>query len=492
MPPLTPRPPTPHPPTSPAMMTGQSNTVLTILQRAGRAWGTRQWLRLWWKVLLVGVVAWVVAGNLVPRAPGAPSLASWTPLALDLVLGAALPPVCFMLYWYEECRDAHLPFTVAARALSRALIAGGLAGLGSAMLVEYVWLFASTWPRGVVIGIVEETAAALALVLTSHGVARQLPHRLHGLLVGLAVGVGFASVETLTYGVRAANQGMQLANMGAALSFANAVLLARVLLVPLGYVAWAGMLGAVLWRERNVWQQHLPGQPAVRRRLRAVLNGLLAFVGVVALNILWGGSLFAVGPGIDFIALGRPLLTVLLIGPLDLLFLVYLVADARGQLSPSPRQRVRALAFALRGSIWRLSTTARLADARNQIGRVLAATSRGGARTPSPPVWGPLLPPSPDDPTTALAPTAPLPTPAATSAARGHGPDTTAPLALPVQPTLAVHVPSVRRRSPGGAAPARDATPTTGAVCPHCRTPNRAAAHYCAECGHRLFVPAQP
>ncbi|GAA4552788.1 hypothetical protein GCM10023175_47210 [Pseudonocardia xishanensis] len=90
-----------------------------------------------------------------------------------------------------------------------------------------------------------------------------------GLLVGVAVGTGFAVLETLGYGFVA------LLASGGDLRTAEAVLLLRGVSSPAAHLAWSGVLAAALWHAH-----------ARRWRPRAVARLVAAYVLVVGLHAL--------------------------------------------------------------------------------------------------------------------------------------------------------------------------------------------------------------
>ena len=71
-------------------------------------------------------------------------------------------------------------------------------------------------------------------------------HEADGLILGIAVGMGFAALETMGYGFST------LAQNNNSISALNQVLLIRGLLSPAGHAAWTGIICATLWREREL------------------------------------------------------------------------------------------------------------------------------------------------------------------------------------------------------------------------------------------------
>lgn len=471
MQPLT---PPPLSSTSSGRASGLPNRGRDRMLAVVRAWLPRQRPRLWWKVLLAGAVAWVIVTRLATHLADG-QLVAGALLMLGFLLGGALIPCCFLLYWYEECREAPM----SPRIVRRALITSVAVGLAMVVLGDHVLSPATTWHALVAISIVQEAAMVLAILLIARAAAHHLTHPLHGLLVGVTVGTGFAIAELLGHGLHTVVLGIQLGNVALAFSFAHSWLLTQVVFSPCGSIAWAGILGAVLWRAWRPRQQAHPGQPIHSNpgaRIGRALDVVEAGLAVLALSMLWDTSLSGGWPSGNSGFLGWPLVGLLIIGALGPLFLIFFIVEARATTSQS--QPLPPLALAVWGYFGDLAAFVGLAQV---VVRWKAWRPSLLRRTTAPPLWGPPLPPSPDDPTSSLAPTEPLPVSTASSSTTMQPPTTTPILSMPVQPALEVH-----------ATPAQGTRPGTDVSCQHCGTRNRAAAHYCVGCGRGLPVLSQP
>jgi len=93
-----------------------------------------------------------------------------------------------------------------------------------------------------------------------------------GVVVGIASGMGFATLETMGYGFQALLQAGSIAAV-------DQTLLLRALLSLAGHVAWTGFTVAMLWRI-----------PTAARRGRAVWAFVSAYVVAVALHATWDGA----------------------------------------------------------------------------------------------------------------------------------------------------------------------------------------------------------
>jgi len=185
----------------------------------------------WWRVLLAGGALWVasvvVAGvtgnfNLVPTV---------------VLLGSFLVPVTAVL-WYLDHYDSEV---AAGRVVFNAFLVGGVLGVLAASLLEG-WVAGGGIVAFLGVGLIEEGAKLLALVL----VARRLPKVAvrDGVVLGAAVGFGFAALESSGYALTAL-----FANASGHLSLIALVEteVLRAVLAPLGHGLWTAILGGVLF-----------------------------------------------------------------------------------------------------------------------------------------------------------------------------------------------------------------------------------------------------
>lgn len=228
---------------------------------AGRQRRTRARRWAWLPVLLVGIGLFIA----VQRAlviTGNPTL-----VPSLLVLGALLVPVTFVLYLDGRNPAYDLPLSVL---LSCALL-GGVLGAAVASVLEFDTVRRLGALPTVFIGLIEE-AAKLLVPLAVLIFTRYRANPADGLLIGAAVGMGFAVLETLGYGF------VTLAT-GGNLTDAENLLLLRGVLSPAGHAAWTGLAAAALWAAH-----------AQRWRLRALGAAVGTFVLVVVLHTLWDAT----------------------------------------------------------------------------------------------------------------------------------------------------------------------------------------------------------
>lgn len=220
----------------------------------GRAW----WRRLSWiAVLAAGVVSYL----LVLRTLVATENLNFFPSLI--LLGAVTVPITVLVFaWGAGPEVTVTPGPVVFTALT-----GGIVGTVTAGTLEYDTLHRLGTLPMFGVGLIEETAKLIvpvALLLFLPGRGRQA-----GVIIGVASGMGFATLETMGYGFSALLSDRSL-------SAVDQTLLLRALLAPAGHVAWTGMTAAALWRI-----------PTASHKGRAALLAFGAFVLAVLLHTGW-------------------------------------------------------------------------------------------------------------------------------------------------------------------------------------------------------------
>ncbi len=187
----------------------------------------------WLQVLIVGVVLFI-ASDLILRTTGNPSFSP-----IIILLGAFIIPVTLTVYFYGHIRDRD----ISPPLLANSFIFGGAIGLAAAAFLEFSTLESLNIGSLVAVGFIEESAK-LIFPLVMYAMWRYR-HEADGLLFGVAVGMGFAALETTGYGLTA------LAQSQGDIGSVEQVLLMRGLLSPAGHTAWTGLVCSVIWRERE-------------------------------------------------------------------------------------------------------------------------------------------------------------------------------------------------------------------------------------------------
>ena len=188
-----------------------------------------------------------------------------------LVVGAFGVPFTVLVLFFEFNVFRNISFYTVFKAL---FIGGGLALITTAVLPSFRLLGNTSVLDALAAGVGEEIAKLLVVywILKRN---RAYPYILNGLLIGAAVGAGFAAFETAEYGLRnllAEEDGW----LGHRALF---VLTLRNLLAPGGHVVWAALSGAALLAA----MRREPLSPAVFRRKAF----WAAFLLPVSLHVLW-------------------------------------------------------------------------------------------------------------------------------------------------------------------------------------------------------------
>lgn len=181
-----------------------------------------------------------------------------------VLLGSFLVPATAVVYYLDH---GHSP-TLSAQRVFFAFVYGGVTGILAAALLE-AWLLQDGPFLYLGVGLIEEFAKLLALLLVGWGLRRFTTR--DGIILGAAVGFGFAAFESSGYAFSAlfTPHGLSLFSL-----VYTEVL--RGVLAPVGHGLWTGILGGVLFE-------------AAARRGHLALTGrlLVTFLVVSFLHGLW-------------------------------------------------------------------------------------------------------------------------------------------------------------------------------------------------------------
>jgi RsiW-degrading membrane proteinase PrsW (M82 family) len=208
-------------------------------------------------MFLVGLILWLVS-VITTFITGNPNL-----IPTVVLLGSFLVPVTFVA-WAFERRDTG---ELTPGLLLSTFVVGGVLGVVAASVLEAYLLHPSPW-LFVGVGVIEEAAKLAALALVTRGLIVKSVR--DGMILGAAVGFGFAAFESAGYAFTAlfTVDGLSLMQV-----VQTEVL--RGVLAPVGHGLWTAILGGVLFSASGRDQFALTG------RL------LLSFVGVTLLHALW-------------------------------------------------------------------------------------------------------------------------------------------------------------------------------------------------------------
>jgi protease PrsW len=196
-----------------------------VMRRAGGRTGKRTWLH----ILVVGLALWAACIAVIVTTRNinlVPTL---------ILLGSFVVPVSYAAWAFGHWADEH----VTTGLIIRAFVVGGLLGVFGASVLE-TYLLHPSYLMFFGVGLIEEGVKAAALIY----IARRLP-RLHardGVVLGAAVGAGFAAFETMGYAFTS-----MLTLHGLSVRAIVEAELLRGVLAPFGHGLWTAVLGGVLF-----------------------------------------------------------------------------------------------------------------------------------------------------------------------------------------------------------------------------------------------------
>ncbi len=249
-----------------------ANTAVLSLESPFKAWLKRQVKRRYWRIFLVGLVAYLVSLQALQTTDN-PHL-----VPLVMLLASTLVPVCFVVFCWEAGAFVDMPLSV----VGLTFISGAVLGLLLAAILEPTLVLGSGFGAALGIGLCEESAKAVAVAWFLRD--RRVRSELDGLVLGAAAGMGFSALETAGYGFDHFLTGF-VAAAGptaspdmlflAGVHAMTGVLMLRMAFAVFGHGVWTAIICAALWRERG----HVS--------LRQVSGVALAFAIAVVLHALW-------------------------------------------------------------------------------------------------------------------------------------------------------------------------------------------------------------
>jgi RsiW-degrading membrane proteinase PrsW (M82 family) len=180
-----------------------------------------------------------------------------------LLVGAAVVPITFLTFVGGLPQRGDLSFAQ----IAGAAVLGGVIGTVVAGSLEFETARTLGSLPNLGIGLIEESAK---LAIPATLLLWRKPRPLEGLVLGVAVGSGFAALETMGYAFAA------LVASNGQLDSVTRLLLVRSVTEPGGHAAWTGLAGAALFAIHGS-----------RRRWLGWLRFVAVFAGVVALHATW-------------------------------------------------------------------------------------------------------------------------------------------------------------------------------------------------------------
>ena len=230
----------------------------------------------WLWVLAAGVASYLI----VLRTLVATENLNFVPSLI--LLGSVVVPASVLVFAASSGRQV----LVSPGSLALIAITGGILGTVAAGTLEYDALHRLRALPMIMVGLIEEAAKLIVPMLVLLFSRQRNPRA--GVIIGVASGMGFATLETMGYGFSA------LLRSGSLVAVEQTLQL-RALLSPAGHVAWTGLTAAALW---SVASSPHKGR-AVARAVGVFVAATLLHAAWDGLNSLWvhlivgGGSLVA-------------------------------------------------------------------------------------------------------------------------------------------------------------------------------------------------------
>jgi RsiW-degrading membrane proteinase PrsW (M82 family) len=188
----------------------------------------------WRGVFFTGLVLWIatiVVTAVTQNINNVPTV---------VLLGSFLVPATAVVWYVDHYQSPELTSALVVRAF----IIGGVLGTLAASLLES-WLLRSGWAIYFGVGLIEEGVKLLALVWVARSMTRRTIR--DGIVLGAAVGFGFAALESSGYALGS----LIVVQNGMPVGFSLADLVVtevlRGVLAPIGHGLWTGILGGVLF-----------------------------------------------------------------------------------------------------------------------------------------------------------------------------------------------------------------------------------------------------
>lgn len=247
------------------------------------------WARtpLWIRVLIIGGVAWLAAilATLTTKDP--------TVVPTVILIGSFLMPVTFLVWAFDHQQTTSVERDGLATALSAgrvalAFVISGAFGISIAAVLETFLLANHPAVFYAGVAIIEELIKLALIVVVGRGLAYYL--RRDGMVLGAAVGFGFAAFESAGY---AFNTIIQARSVELSMIVETEAL--RGLLTPVGHGLWTALVGGALFRAA--------AGNGNRFRITGTVVGWYAVA--VALHALWDMAA-GIAVALTYVTTGQP------------------------------------------------------------------------------------------------------------------------------------------------------------------------------------------
>ena len=223
----------------------------------------------WQTVLGTGFLLWL-ASVLVTGLTG-----NVTMVPTVILLGSFLVPATSVIWYLDHYQSAELdPWRVLS-----AFLVGGVLGVLAASILE-AWLLSDGVLVYIGVGFLEELSKLLALMVVARAMARRTVR--DGIVLGAAVGFGFAALESSGYafGSLLVREGSEVRLSLGSLVFTE---LLRGILAPVGHGVWTAIVGGALFAASRDGRLRITGGVIGAYVLVSLLHGLWDSMRAIAL-----------------------------------------------------------------------------------------------------------------------------------------------------------------------------------------------------------------
>ena len=188
-----------------------------------------------------------------------------------MAMGTIAVPVSALIFFFES----NVRRNVSLYILLRLVLMGGIASLLFSLALSWLPSMPTGFLGASCAGLVEEPAKLAALIIVAssprHG------YKLNGLLMGAAIGTGFAIFESMGYAFCGLLESESTNTM-------TNIIVMRGVLSPFAHIAWTAIAGAALWRVK--------GSRPFRFAMLASWRFWRLFALVVVMHMVWNSPLW--------------------------------------------------------------------------------------------------------------------------------------------------------------------------------------------------------
>jgi RsiW-degrading membrane proteinase PrsW (M82 family) len=227
----------------------------------------------WLRTFITGLILFILSGILLVVTQN-PNL-----FPTVVMIGSFLVPITYVTFFYERKHLSKLsmPTTFIS------FVYGGILGVLAASLLEPLFIHRIDFGSTIEVGLIEEFAKIIAVIIIAFRLKDKT--EMNGLILGAAVGMGFAALESTGYAFTA------FIESGGSLSQTVFVTIIRGILSPVGHGTWTAIFASILFRESREGHFRIDLYVIGTYLLVAVLHGLWDGLPTVITDY--------VGPGID-------------------------------------------------------------------------------------------------------------------------------------------------------------------------------------------------